>query len=276
MIILLAIGASVFAAGIYTLIPIIQFYVGQRRDLYFHPETTWMTITWWGGVQLLIGSGLMAVALLLDFDGTALVFLLTLGLIVTWWVLSPPLLRRFPPRWISEFEKGRSPTEIEAVRQNGSALLRTHPKAFRQVLYHPAGWDMWLMTVTSLIPMASLEVYERRAQQAIAHNLFPIAVVAANRIIHYRPDKPLGYELRAQAYLKDHQYNRALQDFSIVLEKKPHDAEAYYQRARIYMIMELPEQAMDDLNRAVELLPGEARFHTLREAAARVAAEKSA
>lgn len=271
MIILLLMGAGIFAIGLYTLIPVFLFYVGQRRDLYFHPETTWMSLTWWGGAQILAGSGLIAVAL--RFEGTLMVFLMTTGFIVVWWIISPPLLKRFPPGWIREFEKNRSPLEVDAVRQNGSALLHSYPRIFRQVLHYD--WEVWLMTVTHLPPIASLKVYERRAQQAIEHRVFPVAVIAANTIIKHRPDIPLGYELRAQAYFRDHKYQYALDDLTIVLEKQPHHADSYYLRARIYMIMEQPQQAVSDLNRAIELLPEEARFYTLRAAALKVVEEKS-
>ncbi len=272
MIFLILMGAGVMALGLYTLMPVILFYAGQRRDLYFHPETTWRSMAKWGGVQLIGGLSLLAIGV--ATQGFFFIFITAMSLFAVGWFGGDWLLQRFPPRWVREFEESRPPQELEAVRQNGIALMRSYPQAMRLILRSPDGWDTWMLTVTHLIPMASLEVYERRARQAIVHHLYPVAVVAANNIIHFRPDIAHGYVLRAEAYFKDHKYALALADLSIVLDKQPHDAEQLYQRARIHMILEQPHAAIADLNRAVEIAPQESRFLTLRETAYKVAEEK--
>ncbi|HLA45601.1 MAG TPA: hypothetical protein VJZ27_19285, partial [Aggregatilineales bacterium] len=111
-------------------------------------------------------------------------------------------------------------------------------------------------TVTERIPVAMLDMYQRRAELAIEYNLHPIAIKVATEIIKYRPDRATGYQLRARAYFGNQEFNKALNDLMICIRMQPHDARLYYQRARIYRLIMQPEAAAEDMRRARELLPG--------------------
>jgi hypothetical protein len=251
----LVVGGGLLLIGTRMLGAVILFYLGQRRDLYFHPEGTWQGMARLGGTLVIMGGGMMLAAWL--SDRVTIPVLLPLGAMVSivWWIVIPWLTTLFPPQWLARLEKGRPPDDLEAILNNGATRLQTHPRLFRQIIRDPAGWESWLMTVTHALPIVLLESYRQRAELAMEYHLYPVAVRIAERIIHYRPDQALGYHLRARANEADRRYHAALADLTTCIAYEPANPLFYVQRARIYLILDEDLAALQNIEDALRLKP---------------------
>lgn len=267
MILALLIGAILFAIGVRLLRTVLLFYLGQRRDLYFHEARAWMGHARLGGALCIMGGGLFGVAGYGQELAASGIIFGSLAIAVVWWLTLPAIIRLLPPLWLKDFEVNHSREDIEAVIQNGQAMLFLYPKAFPQIIRDQVGWETWLLTVTGMVPMVNLELYRLRALQAMERKLYPIAIVAADNIIKYRPDQALGYKLRAQAYFYDFRYDKAITDYTIAIQLQPNDIDLYYYRARMLLIMDAPAAALEDINRALGIEPGHGRLLDLRKSA---------
>lgn len=129
-------------------IPLLQYYAGQRRDLYFLPkERLWLF--WQAAFGLMIGS-LALIWQMADSTSTSFCcpgLLIYLILMITVWIFLPVLAFQMPPLWVLKFEMEHTAEEIELFLTNGTRMLRRYPKSFRRVISHPVGWELWLMTV---------------------------------------------------------------------------------------------------------------------------------
>ncbi len=134
-------------------IPLIQYFTGQRRDLYFLPRQRlwlfWQTAGW-----LMVGS-LALVCRLSQFQqvnsaccpGLGVYFIGLVGM----WMFLPGTALHWQPYWVAQFEAEHTPEEIELFITNGTRLLQRYPQSFRRVIRHPVGWDLWLLTTVRTV-----------------------------------------------------------------------------------------------------------------------------
>lgn len=265
MIFLLTIASIIFVLGLRLAVTVLLFYRGQRRELYFQAEQAWIGTGRLAGTLIFAGGLLLMLVILRREMSVGLMIVTGFMLISLWWAFSPLVFEWLPPGWVREIETGRTPQEIDTIIQNGAAMLIHYPHIFRQIIRDEVGWEAWLLTNVGYIPLVSLDIYVKRAQQAMDNHLHPIAIVAAEHIIKYRPDQGLGYALRAQAHFRNHRYDLALDDYSRALERQPHQAEWYFQRGRLHILLEQPERALADLEQALALQPTQIEWQHLRE-----------
>lgn len=146
-------------------IPLAQYYIGQRRDLYFLPkERLWLF--WQTAFGLMVGS-LALVCQLARIETTTasaccpglLIYLLGMA---TLWIFLPALAFRWQPPWVVRFEKELSPDDLHLFITNGTRMLQRYPGTFRRVINHAAGWEQWMMTVVR--PVRARESTRQRAK----------------------------------------------------------------------------------------------------------------
>jgi tetratricopeptide (TPR) repeat protein len=265
MTLMLLIGGLSLLFGMWQLGLLLQFYLGQRRDLYFYLDRVWLGMGRMGGSLSLIGASLIAVALLPTSLSRLSMALVSFTITIAWWIGAPTFLRWNPPRWVREFEASRPPDDLQAILQNGTAMLILRPGQFQRMVREAHGWESWVMTVTSPVPIALLDTYIKRVEMALQLNLSPLAVEAADQIIAYRGDHPMGYELRAKAHAHNHRYEEALADLARCIEIAPKSAVYYQQRARLYITLNQPKEALENLEIALCLKPDSSELLKLRE-----------
>lgn len=146
-------------------IPLLQYYTGQRRDLYFLPrERLWLF--WQVAFGLMVGSLGLIWQIGLNLRSTEaeccpglIVYLL---LMVALWVYLPVIAFHLQPRWVLQFETEHTPEEIDLFVTNGTRMLRRYPKTFRSIISDPVGWELWIMTV--IRPIRTRESSRQRAK----------------------------------------------------------------------------------------------------------------
>ena len=147
MIFVLLIGLMLFVVGGRITVPVLLFYMEQERSLYFESDISRVGMARLGGTLTMAGGSLVSLVLLPVVNGIPLV-----GTIIVvsaiWWISAPRTMKWLPPRWVRQFEEGRSAEELRAIMQNGAALLYLYPEIFRQIIRDKAGWDTWITTIT--------------------------------------------------------------------------------------------------------------------------------
>ncbi len=131
-------------AGIGLMLLVVQFYRGQRREVYLMYGRTWTFIAGLGATMVLwciIGM----ISQLAGATGSIVAMLLCIS--PTFWLAFSTMFLMLPPLWLREFEKERSPFEIMLAINNAQVLLRKYPRAFRQTIRQRDGWELWLLTL---------------------------------------------------------------------------------------------------------------------------------
>lgn len=146
-------------------IPLIQYFAGQRRDLYFMPkERLWLF--WQVASGFMIGS-LALVCRLAQIEQTSAAVccpgvVIYLILLVLVWAFLPGLALLWRPRWVIKMELELAPDDIELLVVNGTRMLQRYPKSFRSVISHPTGWELWMLTAVR--PVRTRESSRQRAK----------------------------------------------------------------------------------------------------------------
>lgn len=265
----IAIGAGIAAPGVIWLAQITQFYLGHRRELYFSQTHRWTTLGRYGFGALFYGLtvitfGLRSYMAPMEFVS---VFAFVCGIILV--TIAPHLLRRFPPRWLADLERYRSPEERDLICEYGRAMLAAYPHIFRQVIRSLDGWESWLLTIIDPVPIFRFDGHVAYAEDALGNHLYSRTLEVAEQVIHERPDSAVGYHLRARAFLGGYRFADAVLDFDRCIALEPHNANFYYRRARAHLMLDQMEDALADLRIASALQPDNERLAVLREIAAR-------
>lgn len=141
-------GILLILTSTYDLSVVGQFYLGNRRDLYFANRSgrRWDERARHGTGFLLVGISI----LLTSVFGSryyGLIHIMTLLLLIFWFSASFSILGWMRPFWVREFETGRSFAEIQRIHQQGAKYLERFPKTFPLIINTHSGWDVWIMTV---------------------------------------------------------------------------------------------------------------------------------
>ena len=262
-------GVILVLVGMRILSNVVLFYRGVQREMYFSPAKAWIGMARLGGALVIMGISLTAAYLLVNVVENWTVVLAGVAVGVAWWGWSPLWIAMNPPRWVRHLESEHPKPDLDAILQNGSAMLIHRPQQFRRIIRDEVGWETWITTVTGFFPLMTLDTYIERARQAMALELFPIAVSAAGEVIRFRPNQALGYELRAEAHFRNHQYDKARQDYDTAIQLEPERGDLYYERARLHLILGHSAASVADLELALAIDSSQTHWQNL----ARVARE---
>lgn len=140
------IGLMLVLPSLYQLNPIMMFYMGRRRDLYFSTELRMMMIVRNNTSTLIVGVAILAALFVRPFGLWALLF--GVGLVAALMIASSnTALVPFKPNWLREFEANHHPLDIDLVKARGRWLMENYPNHFPKLIDSAEGWETWLLTV---------------------------------------------------------------------------------------------------------------------------------
>lgn len=140
------IGLGLVLPSLYQLNPIIQFYMGRNRELYFASELRWMMIIRNNTSTLLVGLAILSALVIRSFGWWSVIFGLSLilGLAIA---ASNTYFMPFKPAWLRDFESSHLPHDLTLIKARGRWLMENYPAYFPRIIASQEGWEAWVVTV---------------------------------------------------------------------------------------------------------------------------------